>query len=95
MPYVLKHSGIHQILTSRLVNHYGLTYYGVKFWEGVDEAEAQKQQTLALAGEMDADVWEIMELEEGEMKLCNVRLRNDPAYQLFWNEARKPEVRKS
>jgi len=94
MPYVLKHSGTCRVLTSKLVNHYGLTYYGVKFWEAADEAEAQKQQALTAAGESDAAGWEVWELEEGEMKLCNVRLRNDPANQLYWNDSRKPEVRK-
>ncbi|MEW9697628.1 hypothetical protein [Paenibacillus sp. SI8] len=95
MLYVLKHNSTSQIFTSTLVNQYGLAYYGVKFWHDRSDAEAEMEQVLQQAGMLaPAEIeWNILELEEGEMKLCNVRLRNDPASLLFWREDRKPEIR--
>jgi hypothetical protein len=94
VPYVLQLSSTTQIYTSRLVNHYGLAYYGVKYWNEHDEAESEKLQFLHDAGILEPTKWNIIELEEGEMKLCNVKLKNDPDYLLFWSDARKPEVRR-
>ena len=45
-------------------------------------------------GEMEPDAWQVIEIEEGEMKICNVKLKNDPNLQVFWPLTRKPEVRK-
>ncbi|MBD0380265.1 hypothetical protein [Paenibacillus sedimenti] len=95
MPYVLQHKHTSQIFTCRLVNHYGLTYYGVKFWDEQDDAEEQSVPFLQSAGIKEPEEWGIILLEEGEMKLCNVKLRNDPNFLLYWNDARKPEVRRS
>lgn len=41
MPYVLKQKITQQIFTCTQVNHYGLAYYGVKFWPELEEAEQQ------------------------------------------------------
>jgi hypothetical protein len=94
MPYVLQHKISEQIYTSTLVNHYGLAYYGVKFWLNQDEVDDQYLTFLqSMEGIMTED-WQIIELEEGEMKLCNVKLKNDPSLRVFWPQTRKPEVRK-
>lgn len=94
MPYVLQHKISEQIFTCTLVNHYGLAYYGVKFWSNRDEVDDQYLTFLqSIEGVLTED-WQIIELEEGEMKLCNVKLKNDPSLQVFWPPTRKPEVRK-
>ncbi|NOU76479.1 hypothetical protein GC098_34840 [Paenibacillus sp. LMG 31458] len=94
MPYVLQHKISQQIFTCTLVNHYGLAYYGVKFWPDLEEAEQEYPAFLHNMGGMESDAWQVTELEEGEMKLCNVKLKNDPNLQVFWPLTRKPEVRK-
>ncbi|MDD9270379.1 hypothetical protein ACFPES_25305 [Paenibacillus sp. GCM10023248] len=94
MPYVLLHRNTHQIYTCMQVNHYGLAYYGVKFWLDEEEAAQQYQALLQPAEGIAAEEWQVIELEESEMKICNVKLKNDPALQLFWSSDRKPEVRK-
>lgn len=94
MPYVLQHTTSHQIFTCTQVNHYGLAYYGVKFWPDLDEAEQQCPAFLQSLEGMEPDAWHVIELEEGEMKLCNVKLKNDPNLHVFWPPTRKPEVRK-
>ncbi|MEC0231474.1 hypothetical protein [Paenibacillus alba] len=94
MPYVLKHTGTDQIFTCTLTNHYGLAYYGVKFWMELEEAEEQYIAFLQTYTTPETDQWQIYTLEEGEMKLCNVKLKNDPHLQVFWPHTRKPDVRK-
>jgi hypothetical protein len=94
MPCVLQHKISQQIFTCTLVNHYGLAYYGVKFWPDLEEAVQQFPAFLHNMGGMEPDAWQVIELEEGEMKLCNVKLKNDPNLQVFWPHTRKPEVRK-
>ncbi|MFD0698292.1 hypothetical protein ACFQZT_29890 [Paenibacillus sp. GCM10027628] len=94
MPYVLQRKTTSQIFTCRLVNHYGLAYYGVKFWDEQGEAKEQLVQFLQSAGINEVDEWDLTELEESEMKICNVRLKNDPDLELFWTATRKPEVKK-
>ncbi|KQX69104.1 hypothetical protein [Paenibacillus sp. Root444D2] len=94
MPYVLQHKTSQQIFTCTQVNHYGLAYYGVKFWPDLETAEQQFPAFLHNIGGMETDAWHVTELEEGEMKLCNVKLKNDPNLQVFWPLTRKPEVRK-
>lgn len=94
MPYVLQHKISQQIFTCAQVNHYGLAYYGVKFWPDLVEAEQQFPTFLHNIDGIELDAWHVIELEEGEMKLCNVKLKNDPKLQVFWPPTRKPEVRK-
>jgi hypothetical protein len=94
MPYVLQNKNTDQLFTCTLVNHYGLVYYGVKYWSEQAEADEHSQDfLLAIKGAVPED-WHIIELEEGEMKLCNVKLKNDPSLSVCWLPTRKPEVRK-
>ncbi|MGG1551230.1 hypothetical protein [Paenibacillus ferrarius] len=92
MPYVLQHKETKQIYTAMLVNHYELAYYGVKFWAEAQEAERDAAAFLQAKGVVDASSWELLHLDEREMKLCNVKLRNDPRLSLYWQVDRKPEV---
>ncbi|GFZ84381.1 hypothetical protein GCM10008018_33180 [Paenibacillus marchantiophytorum] len=94
MPYVLQHKASEQLFTCQLVNHYGLAYYGVKFWLEQDEAVEQFASFVDERLEQASHEWQVVEIEEGEMKLCNVKLKNDPNLLVFWPHTRKPEVRK-
>ncbi|TXK75920.1 hypothetical protein [Paenibacillus sp. N3.4] len=93
MPYVLKQKKTGLIYSCMLVNHYGLAYYGVKFWGEHQEAEENFERFLNTVGMKENGEWAIFELEEREMKLCNVKLKNDPNYELIWQDTRKPLVR--
>ncbi|MZQ81494.1 hypothetical protein GQF01_05045 [Paenibacillus sp. 5J-6] len=94
MPYVLQNKNTDQLFTCMLVNHYGLAYYGVKFWAEQEEANELSQDFLLSIEGAVPEQWQVIELEEGEMKLCNVKLRNDPNLSVGWLSTRKPEVRK-
>lgn len=94
MPYVLQNKNTDQLFTCLLVNHYGLTYYGVKYWSEQEEAYELSPDFLLSKEETVPEYWQVIELEEGEMKLCNVKLRNDPSLTVCWLPTRKPEVRK-
>ncbi|MCY9659126.1 hypothetical protein P5G65_21770 [Paenibacillus chondroitinus] len=94
MPYVLQNKNTEQLLTCMLVNHYGLAYYGVKFWPEQEEANEHSRDFLhSITGVVPED-WQVIELEDGEMKLCNVKLKNDPNLSICWLPTRKPELRK-
>lgn len=98
MPYVLKHRQNFQIATDTLVNLYDLAYYGTKYWEHREDAEAEKFTYLKAAQHLDnngdTDMWELMEIEESQMKIYNVKLKNDPSLKLFLDEQQKPFVSK-
>ncbi|MBP1961016.1 hypothetical protein [Paenibacillus aceris] len=94
MPYVLQNKKTDQLYTCTLVNHYGLAYYGVKYWSELEEAnELSHAFILTIEGSV-AEDWQVIELEESEMKLCNVKLKNDVNLSVIWLPTRKPEVRK-
>jgi translation initiation factor 2 alpha subunit (eIF-2alpha) len=92
MPFVLQHTGTSQIYTCRLINQYQLEYYGTKFWES--EKEAQEYPAfLAERGIEDAALWKLIEISEQQLKLCNVKLKNDPLNRLYWYDS-KPLVQR-
>lgn len=95
MPYVLQQKESEQIYTTTLVNHYGLAYYGVKFWNEQEEANEQASSFLESQSVSKPDSWQVIELEENEMKIGNVKLKNSPQWRLFWSSiTRKAEARK-
>ncbi|MCD1257726.1 hypothetical protein B5M42_002585 [Paenibacillus athensensis] len=94
MPFVLHHAGSGQIYTCMLVNNYRLPYYGVKFWESEAEATEQASGFLTAQGIDDPAPWLVLELTEQQMKIGNVRLKNDPGLMLFWGSDGKPDIRK-
>lgn len=95
MPFVLQHKQTNQIYTCLLANHYQLAYYGVKFWLSNEEAETDYKSFLQ-EKELESSVnWQVIEMDEGLMKLGNVKLKNDLNLELYWgNEGQRPEVRK-
>lgn len=92
MPYVLKHKQTSQIATDILINKYDLPYYGTKYWDDADAANAAFADYLASTGLGGANQWDIVEIEENAMKLFNVKLKNDSSLRLFVDEQMKPIV---
>jgi hypothetical protein len=84
MPYVMKHSNTGTLLAKVQRNGYKLAYYGIVLWEQAPTPQ-QKLEALAEAGINSEDAagniedWEPLELTEHEMKMANVKLRNDPS----------------
>jgi hypothetical protein len=93
MPVVLKHKQTSQIYTCMLTNHYKLEYYGTKYWDDMTVAEAQCEEFLELMGDI-AEDWQLIEIEDQQMKIYNVRLKNDPNFELFLDETNRPFVKK-
>jgi hypothetical protein len=94
MPIVLKHKETAQIFTCLLVNHYRLEYYGTKYWNDIEEANAQYVEFLEGMGDTPEE-WECVDIEESQMKIYNVRLKNDPTYDLFLDENGRPVIKKN
>ncbi len=86
MPFVLKHDKTSQIFTCMLINNYQLAYYGTKFWEDEDEARSAYSDFLRSQAVNDIERWQLFELSDNELKLCNVKLKNDPRLSLLWDE---------
>jgi hypothetical protein len=84
MPYVMKHSNTGTLLASVQRNGYKLAYYGIVLWERAPTT-TQMLEALAEAGLTSEDAagnikdWEPLELNEHEIKMANVKLRNDPS----------------
>jgi hypothetical protein len=84
MPYVMKHSATGTVLACVQRNGYKLAYYGIVLWEQEPSA-SQMAEALAEA-EIDPEdaigqisAWEPLKLTDHEMKMANVKLRNDPS----------------
>ncbi|MFE5317504.1 hypothetical protein ACFQ88_02230 [Paenibacillus sp. NPDC056579] len=92
MPFVLKHKQTSQLYTCNLINVYRLPYYGTKFWDFEDDAATSYIPFLESKGQP-VDEWELLELSENQLKLCNVKLKNDPQLILLWDaETQKARV---
>ncbi|MGG2200150.1 MULTISPECIES: hypothetical protein [Paenibacillus] len=79
MPIVLRQSNTGEIAACLQKNNYDLDYYGVKQWETEEEAETQKESFLHAIGRDDAPYWLVLSIDENRVKLCNVKLKNDPS----------------
>jgi hypothetical protein len=83
MPYVMKHAASGTLLACVQRNGYKLAYYGIVIWEQ-PPTEPQMLEALAEAAIEPEDPagrledWEPLQLTEHEMKMANVKLRNDP-----------------
>ncbi|MCR8631737.1 hypothetical protein [Paenibacillus radicis (ex Xue et al. 2023)] len=89
MPFVLKHKESNQLFTCTLVNGYKLAYYGTKYWDYEDDAAEGQQPFLESQSIEDSKLWELLELTENQLKMCNVKLKNDPRLSLYWDEANR------
>lgn len=86
MPYVLKHKETSEIHACSLINKYDIPYHGAKWWESREEAEHDHD---------DKEAWELLHVEERQLKLFNVKLNNNPNLKLFLDEQGKPFTRKA
>jgi len=78
VPFVLHHSTTQQIYACLLRNGYDLIYYGVKYWEDEEAAAAELPGFLTSHDIRDAGAWTLYEVDEQLLKLCNVKLKNNP-----------------
>jgi hypothetical protein len=83
MPFVIKEKETAEIYTCELINIYDFKYHGVKVWSKRAEAEAEYASFLLEQGQDELWNWEIIELEENQVKLGNVKLNNNAAKRLF------------
>jgi hypothetical protein len=83
MPYVLRNEQTAEIYTCSLINIYKIPYFGAKNWDYKDQAESQASEFLEAQQASDAAAWMIYEVEEHQLKLFNVKLKNDPTRRLF------------
>lgn len=92
MPYVLKHKQTSEIFTCTLINVYDFPYHGTKFWEDDELAKAEFIPFLSSLHINELASWEVIEVEESQLKMFNVKLNNNPKRKLFLNEQGKPVV---
>lgn len=91
MPYVMKHTATGTLLACVQRNGYKLAYYGIVIWEDqpsiVEMAEALAEAGIPLeVEEGQLEAWEPLLLTEHEMKMANVKLRNDPSRVVAYRE---------
>lgn len=94
MPFILLHAPSSRVFTCKLVNHYDLEYYGVAFWDDRESASQQFEHMLTTHGVSNPEGWTVKEIDESVMKLCNVKLKNDPANRLYLDEESKPVIQR-
>jgi hypothetical protein len=94
MPYIAINKQTGQVWTGMLTNSYKLTYYGTKYWDWEDEAADELVQFLQGQGVEGVEDWAAFEVEEGQLKRYNVKLKNDPSWVLYLDEAGQAIVRK-
>lgn len=83
MPFVLRHTETLQLFSCHLLNQYDLTYYGTKSWD-ILPPPAEYRQYLAEQGVEELDKWEVIEITPDQLKMCNVKLNNNPAHRLYF-----------
>lgn len=88
MPYTLRETTSGRLLACMQVNGYQLPYYGIVLWEeSPDEAAVQAALSSADNAVTDRNEWQPCELTEHLAKMANVKLRNDPRRQVYWNDS--------
>lgn len=93
MPYVLKHKETGEIFSCSLTNIYDFTYHGVKAWDELSEAAAECGPLAVEYGYNEPWLWEVTPLEENKLKLCNVKLNNNPSKRIYLLEDGRLEAR--
>ncbi|MEK3723391.1 hypothetical protein [Paenibacillus sp. FSL H8-0034] len=86
LPYVMKHAITSKLYTCMLVNGYRLPYYGTKYWDDEEAAKLDYHDFLNIQGVADPDSWQLLELTENQLKMCNVKLKNDSRFILHWDQ---------
>jgi hypothetical protein len=94
MYIVLKHKETGEIFSCSQKNIYDFMYHGVKSWEDEDTAAAELETVLAEHGCDDPWNWEVYDLkEEHTLKMCNVKLANNPAKRIYMRDDGRLETR--
>lgn len=83
MPFVLRNQQTQEVYTCTLINLYQFPYHGVKAWDSAEQAEAEASEFLRQQGAADPEDWTIAEVDEKQLKLFNVKLKNDPSRRLY------------
>lgn len=83
MPYILRNTMTNEIYACTLINMYDIPYYGAKFWDDLETAQAQKDTFLRDQNAPSPIDWELYEAEEHTLKLLNVKLANKPSRKVF------------
>jgi len=89
MPFVLKHRLTSEIFACPMLNNYQIPYYGIKSWTLIEEAETELASFLNSQNIQTSDDWALHEVEDNELKLFNVKLKNDPERKLYLDEQGK------
>jgi hypothetical protein len=92
LPYVMKQAVTSQLYTCILVNGYRLPYYGTKYWDEEEAAQTGFKDFLTLQGVPELDSWELFEISENQLKMCNVKLKNDSRLIIHWDEAKQSAI---
>jgi len=93
MPYILRHQPTAEIFTCHLVNNYNIPFFGTKFWDSPIDAQQEYIAFLEAHQVKITDEWEIIEVEEHQLKLFNVKLNNNPAKSLFLDDKGKSTIK--
>ncbi len=93
MPFVLVHKETSEIFTCSLMNTYDLPYHGTKFWDFEDDAQEQLAGFLK-GQQLEPQDWSLVQVEEEQLKLYNVKLKNDPRYHIYMTEGGKAIAKK-
>ena len=83
MPFVLRNSKTTEVLTTTLINIYAITYHGAKYWDMREDAEREYVELLAQKQIPHPEDWEVIEIEDHQLKVFNVKLKNNPKRKLF------------
>jgi len=78
LPYIRRNRTTGQIAAGFMKNVYQFTYYGARWWENEEEAEAAVATDLEELGLAGTGEWELIEVPEQRLKIMNVKLNNDP-----------------
>jgi hypothetical protein len=93
MPFILKNKQTSEIFTCHLINNYQIPFFGTKFWDNPYTAQKEYITFLETHQVVQTEEWELIEVEEHQLKLFNVKLNNNPTKSLFLDENGKSTIK--
>jgi len=93
MPIILRHKPTSEIFTCHLINNYNIPFFGTKFWDSRSDADKEYVTFLEAHQVVQTEDWEIVKVDEHQLKLFNVKLSNNPAKSLFLNADGKSTIK--
>lgn len=88
MGFILQNKISGEVAACQQINHYDLPYYGVKQWPDKAAAETEAPALLESKGVASAEDWMIVTADEPQIKMMNVKLKNNPSMQVFEQDGR-------